>query len=248
MRLDREGLSACIKARAGLARLSVERISSEMFKILAAPAGLATIQLMYETGFLPYILGIAPQLSNLRRLAVIEGKLELPPDPALRLAALTIMVHENVAKLARRLRLSKKDTCVLAQAVLVAGDCGGGDRRAWLSAPDNSTARRLLYRLGANAYRQRLLLAWARSGAVPADLSWPCWAAALSLAQRWTIPKCPVSGADVLALGIPPGPAVGEILRRFEDWWIDADFPSDSAVITQRLRNLAGASPPGQTR
>ncbi len=34
----------------------------------------------------------------------------------------------------------------------------------------------------------------------------------------------PFSGSDVLALGIAPGPAVGNVLQAFERWWIEAIF------------------------
>ena len=48
----------------------------------------------------------------------------------------------------------------------------------------------------------------------------------------------PVSGTDVLALGVPAGPRVGVILKAFEAWWIGQDFPGDQTVNKDRLAAL----------
>jgi len=45
----------------------------------------------------------------------------------------------------------------------------------------------------------------------------------------------PVSGGDVTARGVAPGPQVGEILRAFECWWIGQGFPQDAETIAQGL-------------
>ena len=55
--LDAEGLSAAIRARDGLARLSRERVRAELMKLLAAPRASDVVQTMGECGFLEPILG-----------------------------------------------------------------------------------------------------------------------------------------------------------------------------------------------
>jgi poly(A) polymerase len=47
---DKEGLQACIKLRSGLKKLSVERVRQELFKLLAAPNAVKTLQLMATNG------------------------------------------------------------------------------------------------------------------------------------------------------------------------------------------------------
>jgi poly(A) polymerase len=42
-----------------------------------------------------------------------------------------------------------------------------------------------------------------------------------------------------MALGVAEGPAVGRVVRAFEDWWIAEDFPADAAVLTAALQRLA---------
>lgn len=236
--LDAAGVHAAIQGRGGLARLSAERIHMELHKTLAAPAAINVVAVMHETGFLPLLLGVAPQLSNLSRLTAIEAAQGLAPDPGLRLSALTIAVAEDVPRLTERLRLSNAEAAKLAAGDFSAQNAD--DFTPGIEARDELRAKRLLYRLGETAYRQRLLLAWARAMASPND---PSWASLYSLPQRWTPPVLPLTGADIIARGIAPGPIVGEILRRFETWWLMAGFPKDDAIIEEQVAALLAAAP-----
>ena len=51
----------------------------------------------------------------------------------------------------------------------------------------------------------------------------------------------PFAGANVVALGVPPGPRVGSVLKAFEDWWIAQDFTPDPARQIGKLKELAAA-------
>jgi poly(A) polymerase len=48
----------------------------------------------------------------------------------------------------------------------------------------------------------------------------------------------PFSGDDVLALGIAPGPAVGNVLRAFETWWTGNGFVDDPVLQREVLKKL----------
>ena len=63
------------------------------------------------------------------------------------------------------------------------------------------------------------LVAWVRSGDAPASQA---WRERLALAERWQPPRFPLGGADVMALGVPAGPRVGELLGALEriDGWL----------------------------
>jgi len=61
----------------------------------------------------------------------------------------------------------------------------------------------------------------------------------LALARDWTSPAFPLSGHDVTALGIPPGPRVGALLDAVERWWEAADFAPDRSECLNRLRELS---------
>ena len=160
------------------------------------------------------MLGGVPRLVRFERLVAIEEANALAPNSALRLAALAVFVEEDVARLADRLRLSNAEQAVLALAAL------GVDA----ALPGEEAAKAVLYRLGPDAYRSRLLLAWADADARPEDAA---WRNALLLPERWQAPVFPIGGNDVMALGALKGPDIGELLKRLEREWIESGFALD---------------------
>ena len=57
----------------------------------------------------------------------------------------------------------------------------------------------------------------------------------LDQAAAWPIPRLPVDGHDAARAGAS-GPAVGQTLGAFEDWWVDQDFPGgDHAAMLGRF-------------
>jgi tRNA nucleotidyltransferase/poly(A) polymerase len=54
----------------------------------------------------------------------------------------------------------------------------------------------------------------------------------------WQPPKFPLSGADLVALGVPAGPKMGNLLRDLEEAWIDAGFSPDRAGLLERAESL----------
>jgi poly(A) polymerase len=89
---------------------------------------------------------------------------------------------------------------------------------------DEATAKRRLYRLGEERYRDRLMLAWARAGW---DADPEPWRQLATLPERWRAPAFPLKAADFIARGFAAGPALGHVLTLAEDAWLAADFPLD---------------------
>src|SRR5262245_56212727 len=95
----------------------------------------------------------------------------------------------------------------------------------WRVAPDSDRdARGLLYRLGAELFTDRVLVAWSRSPANAAD---DRWRALATLPARWVVPVFPLRAADFMHRGVPKGPELGAAMRAAEESWIAADFPHD---------------------
>ena len=92
-----------------------------------------------------------------------------------------------------------------------------------------------LYAEGSAAYRDRVLMAWARSGDAPDS---QLWRVRLALPERWQPSRFPLGGADVMALGVAAGPRVGELLRAVEAWWTAGDFAADEAGLRDHLQRL----------
>lgn len=229
---DAEGLAACVRERAGLAILSAERVRQELLRLLAAPRAPELMGAMLDYGLITQVLGAAPRPTLLTRLATLEAALGLEPDAVLRLATLTVEVPEDGERLRDRLRLSNEEAAKLERAASREPNIGP-------AAPE-SVAKAYLYRHGAAAYRERVLLAWARSGDGPESQP---WRHRLSLPERWQVPRFPIGGADVMALGVPAGPRVGELLRALEAWWIAGDFTADEAALCAKLGELVGTTP-----
>jgi tRNA nucleotidyltransferase/poly(A) polymerase len=223
--LDGEGLHAAVKLHAGLYQLSAERIAGELRRILIAPGASFAVEALFDYGLLTAVLGGAPRLVRFQRVIAIEEANDLRPSAALRLTTLAVFVEEDVVRLGERLRLSNAEQAVLAL----------GARRDDACLPGEESARHLLYRLGSDFYRLRLLLAWADSAAAPDDVR---WRHALVLPERWQAPLFPLGGNDVMALGALKGPQVGALLQRLEHEWLASGFTLDREQLLARARTL----------
>ncbi|MDX2237485.1 MAG: CCA tRNA nucleotidyltransferase [Hyphomonadaceae bacterium] len=227
--LDAAGLAACAALKEGMAQLSVERVWKETKKLLAAREPAAAWRAMADSGVRDVALGEAGNDRRLARLLAIEGDHFLPIDPLTRLSA--AMPNEDAAwALARRLKVSNDEKDRLTRAM------GTSPRIVSYLSPKEM--RRALYALGLETFVDRVRLAWADD---PADKSAPQWRALLAMAQSWPRPTMPLTGEDVIAAGVAPGPKLGAVLREVEAWWIDADFPDDRLSIMERLKAVAQA-------
>jgi tRNA nucleotidyltransferase/poly(A) polymerase len=216
---DRAGYLACIGGRAGLATLSAERVRMEVMKLMVAQGTAGAVAAMAEGGLLLPIFGGVAYTGPFAAMIEAERALGLAPSAIRRLAALAVAVTEDARRLSVRLRLTNQETKALDSM---------GHRWWRLAGMDEARARRRLYRLGAERYRDRLMLAWARAGdeANPAH-----WRELATLPERWSAPKFPLKAADFVVRGIAEGPALGHVLALAEDAWLAADFPSDAPAL-----------------
>jgi poly(A) polymerase len=209
---DAAAVAACTALRDGVAGLSGERVSKELLKLLGAMDPRPSVRLMSDAGVLALLLPCPLDLARFDAMVAIED------DPLLRLAALLPDNAEAALTAAQRLRLSNpmRDRLVAAT--------GGLPARL-----TDRAARAAIYRLGVQAFRDRLRLAWAAGGdgQRARDL--------LALAEGWTPPAFPLGGADARAAGVAAGPAMGRALKAVEEWWIAEDFPDDRAALKARL-------------
>ena len=239
--LDREGLAACVEAAPGLARISGERIRAELWKLLVARRAVRVVAAMIDSGVFEAAVGVVPDHARFERLVLIENAVTAAPDtlpdtpadmvadPVLRLAALAVRLPEDAARLDRRLKLSSRERERLEAAAAFDTSIS--------SQTSEREARSALYRLGADAYRDAVLLSWAASAA---GLSDPGYIKLESLPRRWEAPRFPLGGADVVALGVLPGPRVGAVLSTVEEQWIASDFALSRDELVACARRAAG--------
>ena len=106
---DADGLAACANNIEGLQSLSLERVTAEMLKLLAAPDPAPALASMASTGALAQILPGA-ESGSLAVLVHLEQSLAIQPDPLRRLAVIGGMPTEA-------LRLSNAQARDLTQMI-----------------------------------------------------------------------------------------------------------------------------------
>ena len=204
---DAQAVTAIMALRDGVVTLSAERVWSEVKRILLAADPRAVVALMRETGVLELVLPGA----DVTRLAALVAR-GAPVDALLRLAAL---FRGDADAFAQRWKLSGAEHERLT-ALLVPGALAPDADDA-----DDAALRRALAEVPGEILVGRSWLAQDnRAG-------WDDLRARLAATAR---PVFPVQGRDVVALGVPPGPAVGEILDEVRRWWMAGGCVADAAA------------------
>ncbi|SIT56803.1 Polynucleotide adenylyltransferase region [Mesorhizobium prunaredense] len=231
-RPDAEGLKACARLKEGLGQLSVERVWSELKKLLSAPDPSRALLWMRQAGVLTSVLPESEKwgIDAIHALTRAEKDLGWTPDPLLRLEAIVPPDAARMKTLAERLRFSVSDA---------------GRLRQWaLTAPvepkttEAELAKRL-YRGDRQGLvdRLRLSLASARARAVEdndALLEAGGFSRLLAFAGKWKKPDFPLKGADLTRLGASPGPKLGATLKNLENEWIESGFALDRGALLKR--------------
>ena len=211
---DASALEACTARANDLMALSRERIADELLKLLAVPDPSRTLSIMLEREILKPVL---PEI-ELKRVAILSALIAsereggIDPDPLRRLATLLPREPLVAEDVAARLRLSNKAKKRLACAADI--DVG--------AAPEA-----LAYRKGIDCAVDRLLLAGRADEA--------------SRIARWHAPRLPIGGGALIKRGLAEGPVVAKTLRRIENRWIEAGFPTGDAFQEIVSEELAGA-------
>ncbi len=225
---DTEARAACRAAVSLLPKLSAERVAGELLRLLAVPNPVPALRMMEEDGVLAAILPEAKRLDRLERLVTFEPE----PDPLRRLAALVEMDATAAEAIAERLRLSNAERDRLAGLAL-GGGLPSSIRITIEPAGDPRAQHQDLYRLGVARYRDLALLLAADGKIEKTRL-----AGLLEPTTNWTPPRFPLAGHDVTALGIPPGPRVGQLLNAVRRWWEEGDFAANRAACLDRLHEI----------
>ena len=210
---DAAALEACITRANDLMALSRERIADELLKLLGLPDPTRTVGIMLQGGILKPVLPEidAARLTELQRLIAAEREAKVEPDALRRLAALLPRDPALAEDVAVRLRLSNK----ARKRLTCSADTVG-----------HGPAQTLAYRFGSECAVDRLLL-----GGLAQEVG---------RLAGWHRPRLPISGGALIKRGVPEGPLVAQTLRRIEDEWVEAGFPSGEQfqhIVEDALRS-----------
>ncbi len=210
----RPSYDACVARARDLMALSRERIAAELLNLLNLDDPASAVDAMLAGGILAPVLPEIVATDRLVALIAAEGTAGVAPDGIRRLAALLPRDAALAEQIAARLRLSKADR-----------------RRLTLdAAPDEAEApHALAYRDGVSIATDRLLLAGRATDAA-------------SLAG-WARPRFPLSGGQLIARGLVPGPAVARTLKAIEAQWIAEGFPDAARFAILIADALGGRAP-----
>ena len=232
---DPQAISATIKLKEGLRSLSAERIKSELFKILSAPAPVEVVTELYQNGILAALLGTAPNIRAFIKLVELEKKLNGNADTSLRLAILSTWHVGDVERLTKRFKLSKTETKKIE--LKVKADL---EKNSLITSLDLTESEgRFLYNkyffiLGKADYSSLIKLLYALGHC---SLNLDAVIEKIKSIEAGEVKELPVKGADIIKKGVPPGPEVGKILEHLTMEWLKSDGEASSEELLALIKS-----------
>jgi len=224
-KVDAGALKACSENRRGLKKLSAERVWSEIKKILSAPDPSRAVHIMLTNEILETVLPEASNAEGLSLMVKLEAREAIKPDPLLRIMAMSAREPLQMALLCKRLKMSTKETQRL---------------RAWSDSStaldpnaENREQLKAVYLAGKEVVIDRARIRAA--GQTDAILS-TRWMSLADLAMGWTPPEFPLTGKDMKAAGVEPGPQMGKCLEALKALWVRSGFTADRDKLLMALK------------
>ncbi|PWL17099.1 CCA tRNA nucleotidyltransferase [Falsochrobactrum shanghaiense] len=232
-RPEADGLRASARLKDGLQQLSAERVWAELKKLLCAPDPSRALLWMRQAGVLTLVLPESEKwgIDAIHGLVRAESDLGWEVDFLLRLESIVPPDAVRMEAMGKRLKMSNAERARM---------------EAWARAdaikPELSehALKTLIYRGSKQAVADRIRLAYAaaRNEAAASDeamIRAGAYARLLEFAQAHEAPVFPVTGGDLLQLGVKKGPGLGKMLRSLETIWIDSGFNLDRATLLDKL-------------
>jgi len=208
---DAASYAACVARAKDLMALSRERIAAELLKLLAVDDPVATVDAMLAGGLFAPVLPEIVATDRLAALVATERAAGIAPDGVRRLAALLPEDAKIAEQVGARLKLSNADRKRLVLAA-----------RPVFAPPEV-----LVHSFGnVSATDMALLMGLADRARTAAE---------------WQAPRFPLTGGDLIALGLTPGPIVAATLQQIEKLWVKDGFPDRDRIDAMARAAVAAA-------
>lgn len=200
--IDAQSLAACVALKENIKSLSAERVGQEMLKLLSAPNPSDVINIMQESGIWHVVMGGNANTSRVANVVQDDQRHNLPIDPIIRLAA-CLGQGTDISQISNALRLSRQQQKRILCLLSPLSD----DLQAAVVKSDKVSVL-AQYRLTA-----------------PIDIN------VYNDIQNWQVPNFPVSGQDLLGMGVAAGPELGMHLEELRQIWIDQGYPDRQSML-----------------
>ncbi len=199
------------------ADLSGERIAQELRQIMVGNEVAVVVELMRSAQIDCFTLGIK---FNLLPLGIDKNFDEVLAQLGWLTGLATIMPVGSAKRLAKRLRLSRVEGRCLARLDVGVND----DELAKLNGPKWQQGA---YYLGDWASMLYAVQSWRNLTVIDRRRC--------DELAAWMPPKIPICGTDLLSHGVDNGRAIGHMLRRAEERWVESDFTLKKAALLEWL-------------
>ncbi len=220
--VEERGLEACQKHAKLLRKLSGERVCQEMLKLLSTEDPLPALKAMIKTESFDHV-NVPEVLPN-----ALENLISLAPNnPWLRLACILRHAYDKDAafeSLCYRWKISNQERKLLE---------GYLEELPPLREVSDNVRLRTIRRHGKDIITGQLYLQWAEEKNAQ-DLA-DNVLALLDTIDHEDIPQFPVSGSDLIAMGIKSGPEIGQKLSALEASWEASDFQMSKEELLEQI-------------
>jgi poly(A) polymerase len=178
--------------------------------------------MMNDCGLWEIATGGLARIEDYSALRGLEPVAAEVADPELGLVVLGGFVREDLERICDRFRLSNAERTRM--------------RTAWAAlkrlrqAKDFPDAPALVYEFGRQGAIDGLLAFWARLRGQGRVDDGP-QETLLSRLREVPLPEFPLKGADLIATGHKPGPALGDLLKQLEAKWRESGFTLDKVDL-----------------
>jgi poly(A) polymerase len=216
-----DALQAVEKLKAGLDKISGERIRTEMLKILAQKNQYEVLQTMFDLGLLSQITTLHHADFNLPATYELSEDKQINIDEFNPIMALCVLLEsgiseEKITVLATRWRLSNKEKNFIFRL----------QESLLLDFSNEYQLRRSCRINGKDEFYDYILLNYYK-GRIDADAA----KRLIKFAAEFAIPEFPLSGNMLIASGFRAGKELGQKLKAAEQYWEENNYKPDSAEL-----------------
>ena len=223
---DFKSLKACVENRDLLKTVAIEQVRDELAKILLTPNVVNTLQIMFENDILSYILPVSKNLSTLQNLSDIIIKNNLEASALRRLYVMYFPDETLAENLAMRLHMSKenKNRLINWAKFNINGDL----------LTDDGYLQKIIYLYGKEFCKDKILFYAAKNNLPNLPVN-----ELFAKIEKAETPEFPVSGADLIGLGIEDNAKIGATLALLKQKWIQSGFDLTETELTDMAKKLA---------